>query len=89
MEAVDRIFDTWLCILTSIHKFPPEYCKQSSVQIFNTYVRCHLSPPEGLRNFGSKPLTEEIAEVEEDDKVKFKDQLQIIGEIKKKKKQKP
>jgi len=32
-----------------------------------------------VRNAGEKSLNEEVADVEEDDKVKFKEQLQIIG----------
>lgn len=79
MEAVDRILGTWICIIFTTHMFPTDFCYESSVQIFNAYLRYHLSPPEGMRVVG-KNLSEEVADVEEDDKVKFKDQLQIIGE---------
>ncbi|XP_012525953.1 exportin-4 isoform X2 [Monomorium pharaonis] len=78
MEAMEHIFEAWSCMLYSSYAFPPEFCKLSSIQIFNVYLRCHLSPPEGVRNVG-KNLSEEVADVEDDDKVKFKDQLQIIG----------
>ncbi|GAB1860941.1 Exportin-4 [Camponotus japonicus] len=79
MEAVERIFETWICILSTTYIFPPEFCKQSSIQIFNTYLRCHLSPPDGVKGVASKNINEEIVDMEENDKVKFKEQLQIVG----------
>ena len=78
MEAVEHMFEVWSCMLCSSY-FPADFCKQSSIQIFNIYLRCHLSPPEGVRNIGGKNLSEEVADVEDGDKVKFKAQLQIIG----------
>lgn len=79
MEAMEHMFEVWSCMLYSAFVFPPGFCKQSSIQIFNIYLRCHLSHPEGGRNAGGKNLSEEVADVEDDDKVKFKEQLQIIG----------
>lgn len=67
-------------MLSASSVFPTEFCKQSSVQIFNVYLQCHLSPPEGRRGIGGKNLSEEEIDVEEDDKTKFMDQLQVIGE---------
>ncbi|KAM0733116.1 Exportin-4 [Formica fusca] len=78
-EAVERIFETWICILSTTYIFPPDFCKQSSVQIFNTYLQCHLSPPDGVKGVNSKNINEEIVDMEENDKVKFKEQLQIVG----------
>ncbi|KAL0106778.1 hypothetical protein PUN28_015377 [Cardiocondyla obscurior] len=80
MEAMEHMFEVWSCMLYSAFIFPPGFCKESSIQIFNVYLRCHLSPPEGVRNPG-KSLNEEVADVEDDDKVKFKEQLQIIGNL--------
>ncbi|XP_011873971.1 PREDICTED: exportin-4-like isoform X2 [Vollenhovia emeryi] len=77
MEAMEHMFEVWSCMF--IYTFPPEFHKESSIQIFNVYLRCHLSPPEGVRNAGGNSLSEEVADVEDDDTVKFKDQLQIIG----------
>lgn len=79
MEAMERMFETWICILSSPYVFPPDFCKQSSIQIFNIYLRCHLSPPDGMRGISNKNTNEEIVDVEEDDKVKYKKQLQIVG----------
>lgn len=79
MEAMEHMFEVWSCMLYSAAIFPSDFCKQSSIEIFNMYLRCHLSPPEGVRNVGGKNLSEEVTEVEDDDKAKFKEQLQIIG----------
>ncbi|XP_011701811.1 PREDICTED: exportin-4-like isoform X1 [Wasmannia auropunctata] len=79
MEAMEHMFEVWSCMLCSTYIFPSDFYKQSSIQIFNIYLRCHLSSPEGVRNVGGKSLSEEVADVEDDDKVKFKEQLQIIG----------
>ncbi|XP_011647101.1 exportin-4-like isoform X1 [Pogonomyrmex barbatus] len=80
MEAMEHMFEIWPCVfLSGWGAFPIEFCKQSSIQIFDIYLRCHLSPPEGIRNIGSKSLSEEVADVEDDDKVKYKEQLQIVG----------
>lgn len=76
---MEHMFEVWSCMLYSASILPPDFCKQSSIEIFNVYLRCHLSPPEGVRNVGGKNLSEEVTEVEDDDKAKFKEQLQIIG----------
>ncbi|KAJ8667435.1 hypothetical protein QAD02_009098 [Eretmocerus hayati] len=80
MEAFNSLLETWLACLSDYPLFPEEYNRLSSVQIFNTYLQCHLSPPEGKRGTGSKELSsEEIDSSEEDDRTKFEEQLQIIG----------
>jgi len=42
MEAMERMFDVWSCMLFSSYIFPPDFYKQSSIQIFNIYVIYHL-----------------------------------------------
>ena len=80
MEAFERMLDTWGSILAEVYLFPSEFCTQSSVQILNTYLQCHLSPPDGKRGAGGKEVnSEEIDACEEDDRTKFKEQLQTIG----------
>ncbi|XP_046738110.1 exportin-4-like isoform X2 [Diprion similis] len=80
MEAFEHMLEAWIVVLSEAHLFPSEYCKQSSAQIFNTYLRCHLAPPDGNRGAGGKELNdEEIDATEENDRVKFKEQLQTIG----------
>ncbi|XP_063971922.1 exportin-4-like isoform X2 [Diachasmimorpha longicaudata] len=79
MEAFEKMLDTWSSILSESHLFPTEFCQQSSVQIFNVYLKCHLSSPEGTRSTPQHNLNEDIDDSEEDDRTKFKDQLQTIG----------
>ncbi|KAG8194645.1 hypothetical protein JTE90_003118 [Oedothorax gibbosus] len=77
MEAFDHITEAWTTILQDSQFFPAELNKQCSIQIFNHYLKAHLSPPDGIR-----PVTnanDEIDEIEEDDRVKFRDQLSSIG----------
>lgn len=47
-----------------------------SLQIFNKYLQCHLSAPEGLRT-----IADSFDEEEENDRDKYKEQLIIIGNL--------
>lgn len=50
------------------------------VEVLNTYIKCHLGPPDGTRGAGAnEDAEEEIDESEEDDKTKYRDQLSSIG----------
>lgn len=50
------------------------------MEVLNTYIKCHLGPPDGIRGSGASENTEEeIDESEEDDKTKYRDQLSSIG----------
>nr|XP_046471552.1 exportin-4-like isoform X1 [Neodiprion pinetum] len=80
MEAFEHLLEAWIIVLSEAQLFPSEFCKQSSAQIFNTYLSCHLAPPDGNRGAGGKELNdEEIDATEENDRDKFKEQLQTIG----------
>ncbi|XP_015117470.1 exportin-4 [Diachasma alloeum] len=79
MEAFEKMLETWSSVLSESHLFPTEFCQQSSAQIFNVYLKCHLSSPEGTRNSLQHDLNEDIDDSEEDDRAKFKEQLQTIG----------
>ena len=81
MEAFDHMLQVCFTLVCEAGSFPPDFCKDSSIQIFNTYLKCHLSPPDGTRGMGRELEAEEIAEIDEDDKTKFKDQLQSIGAL--------
>ncbi|KAL5234349.1 hypothetical protein ACI65C_001759 [Semiaphis heraclei] len=63
-------------ILTVLNNqsFPEQLCKNASIQILNTYLKCHISPPNG-----TKTPDAEFNENEEDDRVVNKEQLQYIG----------
>lgn len=50
----------------------------SATRIFNTYLQCHLAPPEGSRKCINY-APEDIEDNEDNDRIKFRDQLQTIG----------
>lgn len=52
--------------------------KQCAIQMFNVYLQCHLAPPHGSR-VHLDVEGEEIEDTEDNDRIKFKDQMQIIG----------
>lgn len=80
MEAFECLLETWISGPMELSMFSEEFLKHSAVQIFNTYLKCHLSPPDGTRGAGGKEFNnEEIDAIEEDDRSKFKEQLQTIG----------
>ncbi|XP_073971711.1 exportin-4-like isoform X1 [Rhodnius prolixus] len=78
MEAFESLLKVWITLLDEGQLFKEEYCKQASAQIFNTYLKSHLSPPDGNRGTGEETV-DEIEEIEEDDRVRFREQLQTIG----------
>lgn len=77
MEAFENLLSVCVGIVRKASVFPADFC----VQIFNTYLKCHLSPPDGTRGMGQELDAEEIDEIEEDDQTKFKDQLQSVGAL--------
>lgn len=77
MEAFEHMLGVCVGFVRKASIFPPDFC----IQIFNTYLKCHLSPPDGSRGIGQGLEAEEIGEIEEDDQTKFKDQLQSMGAL--------
>jgi hypothetical protein len=49
MEAFEFLLEAWVTVLQNSHLYPKDFCKQSAIDIFNTYLRCHLAPPDGTR----------------------------------------
>ncbi|KAK9498372.1 hypothetical protein O3M35_003018 [Rhynocoris fuscipes] len=78
MEAFENLLKVWITLLSEAQLFSEEYCKQASAQIFNTYLKSHLSPPDGNRGTNEE-ASDEIDENEEDDRIRFREQLQAIG----------
>ncbi|XP_031622473.1 exportin-4-like [Contarinia nasturtii] len=74
-EALEKILEAWLLILQGKEHFPREVIHEYSLQIFNKYVQCHLSAPEGLRT------NSEFDEDDECDREKYKEQLIIVGNL--------
>ncbi|XP_071113997.1 exportin-4-like [Haliotis cracherodii] len=85
MEAYEKMLDTWMQFATNVKSFPEGALKPHATEIFNSYVQCHISSPEGIRsqlmNGSASAHDEEIDETEEDDRDKFSDQLCCIGAL--------
>lgn len=82
MEAFERMLESWSSILSKKNFYPVGFFDNSFVQIFNVYLKCRLSPPDGTRASNNE-YEKEITDIEESDKNKFKKQLQILGNFKK------
>lgn len=78
MEAFDNILEAWSSLLQDVQSLPTDIIKQCAIQIFNTYLQCHLAPPHGTRE-NPDLEGEEIDEAEDNDRIKYKGQLQTIG----------
>jgi hypothetical protein len=76
------MLEAWVSVLHEAQSFPADFCQQSAVQIFNTYVQCHLSAPDGIRGLhGGDADDEEIDDTEESDRSRYKDTLATIGAL--------
>lgn len=49
MEAFEQMLQSWVCILQESSSCNSAQVKQSATLIFDTYLKCHLAPPEGSR----------------------------------------
>lgn len=64
-------------ILTDTENFPKQIVQPIVTDIFNCYLKAHLSPPEGFRQLVA--TADESEEDEESDTNQFRDQLQAVG----------
>lgn len=76
-ESFDGILEAWTNILQQ-YSSTDEMLMNASSRIFNTYLQCHLAPPDGSRKKNEEEI-EEIEDNEDNDRIRFKDQLQTIG----------
>ncbi|XP_020921100.1 exportin-4 isoform X5 [Sus scrofa] len=83
MEAYDRLLESWLTLVQDDAHFHKGFFTQHAVQVFNSYVQCHLAAPDGTRNLTANGVAsreeEEISELQEDDRDQFSDQLASVG----------
>lgn len=50
MEAYEKLLETWMELLMSKKdNVPMETVKKEALNVFNSYVQCHISPPDGCR----------------------------------------
>ncbi|VTJ90359.1 Hypothetical predicted protein [Marmota monax] len=79
MEAYDKLLESWLTLVQDDKHFHKGYFTQHAVQVFNSYIHCHLAAPDGTRNLTANGVAsreeEEISELQEDDRDQFSDQL--------------
>lgn len=76
-DAFNNVLCSWVTIIALSDEsecFPEELCKSASVQIFNTFLKCHLTLPNGPKTSSDDEFDEN-----EDDRVANKEQLQYIG----------
>lgn len=50
MEAYDKLLESWLTLVQEDEHFPRGCFVQPAVQVFNSYIQCHLAAPDGTRN---------------------------------------
>uniref|UniRef100_G1Q2X2 Exportin-4 n=1 Tax=Myotis lucifugus TaxID=59463 RepID=G1Q2X2_MYOLU len=83
MEAYDKLLESWLTLVQDDKHFHKGFFTQHAVQVFNSYIQCHLAAPGGTRNLTANGVTsreeEEISELQEDDRDQFSDQLASVG----------
>ncbi|XP_064413937.1 exportin-4 [Latimeria chalumnae] len=84
MEAYDKLLESWLTLVQDDKHFHKGFFTQHAVQVFNSYIQCHLAAPDGTRNLAANGVAsredeEEINELQEDDRELFSDQLASIG----------
>lgn len=49
MEACENLLKVWMTILKEAQLFSEVFTKEAAIQIFNTYLKCHLCQPAGSR----------------------------------------
>ncbi|KAL5009683.1 hypothetical protein ScPMuIL_011988 [Solemya velum] len=87
MEAYEKMLETWMELIgnlkgastSDVRVVSMEFLKPHAVEVFNSYIKCHMSGPDGTRPQNSFQDEEEIDEIEQDDRDKFSDQLCSIG----------
>ena len=51
MEAYEKMLDAWMTFLSDgVDLLVEDALKHNAVQIFDAFLKCHLSPPDGSRN---------------------------------------
>ncbi|OWF40176.1 Exportin-4 [Mizuhopecten yessoensis] len=82
MEAYEKMLETWMELISKMKDVSLDKLKPQTQQVFNSYIQCHISAPDGTRTQeGRDSVSEEdeIDSVEEDDRERFSDQLCSIG----------
>ena len=85
VEAFEHMLEAWVSVLHESQSFPAEFCRRAAIEVFNTYLQCHLAPPDGVRGVSGASSgdddEEEIGETEESDRQRYKDTLATVGAL--------
>ena len=49
-EAFDKVLESWMKFVEPMSDLPANTLPSHAVDIFNTFVHCHLAQPDGSRN---------------------------------------
>ena len=49
-EAFEKLLDSWMCFVLEASELPDGCLTHPSTEIINTYLQCHLAPPDGTRH---------------------------------------
>ena len=49
MEAYENMLESWMELVNKLKDVCVESLKPKAVEVFNTYIQCHISGPEGTR----------------------------------------
>ena len=75
VESFEHMLEAWVSVVHESTRgcLPAELCRDASVRIFDTYLQCHLGPPDGVRGVGEgqDDDEEEIEETEETDRIRY------------------
>lgn len=82
-EALEKILEAWLLVLQGKEFFPREAIQEYSMQIFNKYLQCHLSAPDGIRclSNSNSSTSFDCEDTEQTDSELYREQLIIIGNL--------
>ncbi|XP_058826827.1 exportin-4-like [Topomyia yanbarensis] len=80
IDALGNLLEIWLYVLNDKENYPAEVMVPFITQMFEKYIQYHLAAPDGMRGVGRDyESIDEIADFEESDRERFKEQLIIIG----------
>ncbi|KAF7282013.1 hypothetical protein GWI33_003674 [Rhynchophorus ferrugineus] len=78
-DAFDKMLEAWTTILQEFSSSLDENQQSCTMRIFNKYVQCHLAPPDGTRAPDSGGENQVDEDIEDNDRNRYKEQLQTIG----------
>uniref|UniRef100_A0A182TAG4 Exportin-4 n=1 Tax=Anopheles maculatus TaxID=74869 RepID=A0A182TAG4_9DIPT len=81
VDALSNMLGIWLAFFDDKRNYPIEPMLPYIMQMFEKYVQCHLAPPQGIRGTGrdGDGGENEITDMEESDRERFKEQLTVMG----------